>query len=121
MLSVLLAIAIMMSSTGDTWTGTASYYSEAGCVGCSADLRMANGEVFDENDMTIAFNRLPLGTLVVVTNTLNGQAVVAKVTDRGGFESLGRIADLSKGVKEVINCTDLCEVQIKEIVNARSN
>jgi rare lipoprotein A len=76
---------------------------------------MANGERFDENALTVAFNKLPLGALVTVTNVSNEQAVTAKVTDRGGFESLGRIIDLSKGVKEVINCSDLCQVRVEEI------
>jgi rare lipoprotein A (peptidoglycan hydrolase) len=101
--------------TKNTWSGTASYYSESGCVGCSPDLTMANGQRFNENALTIAFNKLPLGALVMVTNVSNEQAVTVEVTDRGGFEALGRIADLSLAVKRVINCSDLCEVRIKEI------
>ena len=97
------------------WNGTASYYSEAGCVGCRADLLMANGKSFKDEGMTVAFNKLPLGAFVEVTNVSNGQAVTVEVTDRGGFEPLGRIIDLSKGVKEVINCSDLCEVKVKEL------
>jgi rare lipoprotein A len=97
------------------WKGTASYYSESGCVGCSKNLTMANGKRFDEDALTIAFNKLPLGSLVKVTNTTNEQVVTVEVTDRGGFESLGRVADLSKKVKEVINCSDLCEVRVEEI------
>ena len=97
------------------WLGTASYYSESGCVGCSPTLTMANGERFNENSLTVAFNKLPLGSLVRVTNLTNEQAVTAKVTDTGGFESLGRIIDLSKGTKEVINCSDLCQVRVEEI------
>jgi rare lipoprotein A len=97
------------------WEGTASYYSEDGCVGCSPDLTMANGKRFDEDALTIAFNKLPLGSLVRVTNLANEQEVTVEVTDRGGFEALGRVADLSKAVKEVINCSDLCEVRVEEI------
>jgi len=98
-----------------SWEGTASYYSESGCIGCSPNLTMANGEGFDEDALTIAFNKLPLGSLVRVTNIANEQEVTVEVTDRGGFEALGRIADLSKGVKEVINCSDLCEVRVEEL------
>jgi rare lipoprotein A (peptidoglycan hydrolase) len=97
------------------WAGKASYYSEAGCVGCSESLTMANGKRFTDEGMTVAFNRLPLGTFVEVTNAANKKAVTVEVTDRGGFESLGRIIDLSKGVKEVLNCSDLCEVKVKEL------
>lgn len=101
--------------TKQTWSGVASYYSESGCVGCSPTLTMANGERFDEDALTIAFNKLPLGSLVRVTNLANEQGVTVEVTDRGGFEALGRVADLSKAVKEVINCSDLCEVRVEEI------
>lgn len=95
-----------------SWKGTASYYSEDGCVGCRDDRLMANGQRFDENAMTLAFNWLPLNTEVVVKNVVNNKGVVAKVTDTGGFNELGRIADLSKGLKEAIGCTDLCEVEV---------
>jgi len=95
-----------------TWKGTASYYSEAGCVGCRADLLMANGQRFDENAMTLAFNWLPLNTKVTVRNASTGISAVATITDTGGFGALGRIADLSKGLKEAIGCTDLCQVEV---------
>jgi rare lipoprotein A (peptidoglycan hydrolase) len=62
--------------------------------------------------MTLAFNQLSLGSKVTVTNIQTGNSQEAEVTDTGGFERLGRIADLSKGLKEAINCTDLCEVEI---------
>lgn len=104
-------------TNGQKWSGTASYYSEDGCVGCSENLTMANGKRFDEDAMTLAFNRLPLGTWVKVSNTLTGKSSIAEVTDTGGFERLGRIADLSKGLKEAIGCGDLCKVEIVEILN----
>ena len=94
------------------WSGTASYYSEDGCVGCSPNLTMANGKRFNENAMTLAFNQLPLGSKVIVTNVETSNSQEAEVTDTGGFEKLGRIADLSKGLKEAINCADLCVVEI---------
>lgn len=99
------------------WKGVASWYGESPehCVGCRADLLMANGQRYNENARTVAFNRLPLGSMVKVTNLANGESVEAEVTDTGGFESLGRIIDLSKGVKELLNCTDLCEVSVAEI------
>lgn len=99
-----------------TYVGLASYYSVAGCVGCSPDLTMANGETFDEDALTLAFNWLPLGTKVSVTNVTSQKTVTAEVTDTGGFNKLGRIADLSKGLKEFIGCTDLCKVEISEVL-----
>jgi rare lipoprotein A len=108
-------VAPQVSPAKQEWRGMASYYSESGCVGCSPNLTMANGKRFDEDALTIAFNKLPLGSLVRVTNLANEQEVTVEVTDRGGFEALGRVADLSKAVKEVINCSDLCEVRVEEI------
>ena len=54
----------------------------------------ASGEPFNMFDMTAAHRTLPLGSLIKVTNLVNGLAVVVRVNDRG--PSLpGRIVDLS--------------------------
>lgn len=88
--------------TGEAWVGVCTYYSHAGCEGCSAGQIMANNEPFDENAMTIAFMRTPLNTLVEVYNHDNKLGVIARVTDRGGFEKYGILADLSLGVARAI-------------------
>lgn len=98
--------------TQPAWTGTASYYSREGCVGCSADLRMANGRPLDDTALTVAFNRLPLGSHVVVRNPKSGLSVRAEVTDTGGFERLGRIIDLTVAVRDAIKCSNLCYVEV---------
>jgi|SRR3989344_3497298 len=87
-----------------SWEGKASFYSESGsgCLGCSSTLTMANGQRFNEKANTLAFMRLPLNSQVLVTNLDNGIDIEAIVTDRGGFEGLGKIADLSKGLAERI-------------------
>lgn len=92
--------------------GIASYYSTKGCIGCSKNLIMANGNPLNDNAFTIANNDLPLGTKVRVENPQTKLAIYAKVTDRGGFNKLGRIADLSIAVKNAIQCTDLCKVRL---------
>lgn len=110
------------------WEGTASYYSVEGCLGCSTNRTMANGETLSDDAMTIAFNHLPLNTEVKVTNPQTKESVIAKVADRGGFNSKGRemsgivgennlnrIADLGVAVKNSISCSDLCEVAIEEL------
>jgi rare lipoprotein A (peptidoglycan hydrolase) len=85
-----------------SWEGTCTYYSHAGCVGCSPGQIMANGEPFREWGMTIAFMELPLNTQVRVTNLDNGRSVIARVTDRGGFWKYGILADLSLGVSTTL-------------------
>ncbi len=43
----------------------------------------ANGEVFNQNELTAAHRTLPLGTKVAVTNVTNGKSVKAEINDRG--------------------------------------
>lgn len=105
----------LSNSYEPVWRGTASYYSRAGCLGCHPQMIMANGQPLDDTKPTIAFNQLPLNSWVSVTNNFTGQEIVVQVTDTGGFESLGRIADLNLATKEAINCTDLCEVTIRPV------
>ena len=81
-----------LSVTGkpfETETGLASWYGPP-----YAGRRGADGTVYDQNAMTAAHLTLPLGTVVRVTNLVNGQNVVLKITDRGPFVQ-GRIIDLS--------------------------
>lgn len=99
-----------------SWTGKVSYYSHDGCLGCGANQITASGEKFDEGDMTLAFNRLPMKTMVLVTNLDTGTSIVAKVNDRGGFERHSRIADLSKGLFIALGAkTDITKIKIEKI------
>lgn len=95
-----------------SYIGIASFYSRAGCVGCSKTLTMANGETLDDYGLTVAFNRVPLNHVVAVTNMITGKSVRAKVTDRGGFERLGRIIDLTIATRDAIGCGHLCKVRV---------
>jgi len=93
-------------------SGKASYYSVAGCLGCSPDRTMANGQRLDDTALTVAYNHAPLNSYLTVTNNRTGQSVRAKVTDRGGFERHGKIIDLSVATKNAIGCGDVCGVKI---------
>lgn len=97
------------------YKGTASYYSRAGCLGCSPNMTMANGQPLNDEAMTVAYNRAPLGSYIEVKNEKTGKSVVAQVTDTGGFESLNRIVDLTLAVKNAIECSSLCQVQITHL------
>ncbi len=55
----------------------------------------ANGETYDENDMTAAHKTLPMPCLVRVTNLGNGRSVVVRVNDRGPYVN-NRIIDMSR-------------------------
>lgn len=56
---------------------------------------MANGEIFDENNPTLAAHKsLPFGTKVKLTNPENGQTQRVVIKDRGPFIK-GRDLDVS--------------------------
>ena len=61
----------------------------------------ASGEQFDMFAMTAAHPRLPLGTLVRVTNLLTRRSVVVRVNDRGPVDPRS-ILDLSYAAAEAL-------------------
>jgi rare lipoprotein A len=79
----------------DAREGLASYYGKAfhGKV-------MASGARFDMNAMVAAHPSYPFGTVVRVTNLLNGRSVELRILDRGpaaGPRADGVIIDVSQG------------------------
>ncbi|MEZ5046103.1 MAG: septal ring lytic transglycosylase RlpA family protein [Chitinophagaceae bacterium] len=74
----------------NTWTGTASYYSNK-----FNGRKTANGEIFSNDKLTCANNFLKLGTYIKVTNTKNNLSVVVKVNDRMNKKNK-RLVDLSQ-------------------------
>lgn len=61
----------------------------------------ANGEIFDENQISAAHPTLPMPVIARVTNLENGKSVVLRINDRGPFAA-GREIDLSKKAAEVL-------------------
>src|SRR6267378_1345269 len=57
----------------------------------------ASGVHFHQEEMTVASRTLRFGTHLLITNPINGNYVIARVTDRGPFVE-GRDIDLSHGV-----------------------
>lgn len=74
--------------------------------------QMANGDRYNQYAMTVAHRTLPFGTTLCIKNPENGVTVVAKVTDRGPYESVYRPGkaprdiDLSKGVADKLGVTE---------------
>lgn len=79
--------------------------------------KMANGKIFDKNKLTCAHPTHPFGTKLLVTNVKNGKSVTVTVTDRGGFQKLGRIIDLSEGAfKQIASLkTGVITVKIEKL------
>lgn len=78
-------------------TGIASWYGP-GFHGKST----ANGERFNEDDLTAAHRTLPMPSMVRVTNLKNGRSLKLKVNDRGPF-ARGRIIDVSRRAAELLD------------------
>lgn len=96
---------------------TASWYAK---YGDDTDpwihARTANGEAFDENAQTAASWIYPLGSIVRVTNKMNGKTVIVRINDRGPSKRLlkkGRTIDLSKGAFSKIADLKLGIIPIK--------
>jgi rare lipoprotein A len=64
--------------------------------------KTASGEAYDMFQFTAAHPRLPLGTLVKVTNLRNQRWVVVRVNDRGPVPK-SRIIDLSYGAAQILD------------------
>jgi rare lipoprotein A len=78
-------------------TGIASWYGPG-----FHDGRTANGEIFDQGELTAAHRTLQLPSLARVTNLENGRSVVVRVNDRGPFKN-GRVMDVSQRAAELLD------------------
>lgn len=97
----------------DTWEGKVSYLARK-----FTGRKTASGEQFDPNALTMAHKTLPFGTLVRVTNPLNGKSVQVRVNDRGPFTA-GRVADLSHAAARQIDMLRAGVAHVRlEIVSA---
>lgn len=120
----MLLLALLMQSCGNQIqrkidpkfigyeeTGKASFYAMK-----FQFRKTASGERFNQLAMTAAHKKLPLGTMVLVTNLENGKSVEVKINDRGPFIK-GRIIDLSRASFAKIGDTrqGIISVKIKTI------
>lgn len=82
-----------------------SDYAEAGIAVIYGDefagLPTANGEIFNQADLSAAHPSLPLPSLARVTNPATGRQVVVRVNDRGPFED-GAQFQLSRGAAQAL-------------------
>lgn len=77
-------------------TGVASWYGPA-----FHGKLTANGEIYNQNDLTAAHKTLQLPSIVRVTNLENGKSIIVRVNDRGPFAH-NRIIDMSKRGAELL-------------------
>ncbi|XCN72711.1 MAG: septal ring lytic transglycosylase RlpA family protein [Candidatus Electrothrix aestuarii] len=77
------------SAQGYEETGVASWYGDP-----FHGRKTANGETYDMYGETAAHKTLPMDTLLLVKNLVNGKTATVRINDRGPFVD-GRIIDLS--------------------------
>jgi len=81
---------------GEKQHGLASWY------GSENGRQTSSGERFDPHKLTAAHRHLPFGTIVRVTNRLNGLSVDVRINDRGPWGDGDRIIDLSSAAADVL-------------------
>jgi len=81
---------------GETQTGLASWY------GADQGRHTASEERFDPDALTAAHRHLPFGTMVRVTNQLNGKSVDLRINDRGPWRH-GRIIDVTDAAADLLD------------------
>lgn len=90
---------IIFNDTVIAVTGKFTLYKKAAHASYYANKfngrRTASGKKFSNDKYTAAHRKLPFGTILRITNEINGQCVLVEVTDRGPF-ARGREIDLSK-------------------------
>ena len=94
---------------GETESGLASWY------GADQGHHTASGERFDPDAMTAAHRHLPFGTIVRVTNQLNGKSVELRINDRGPWRH-GRIIDVSSAAADVLDMKKQGAVPVTVVV-----
>ncbi len=69
-----------LTETSKTFKGLASWYGSD-----FHGRRTANGETYNQFDLTVAHKTLPFNTYLKVTNPDNGKSVIVRVNDRGPY------------------------------------
>jgi rare lipoprotein A len=97
--------------------GVASYYGDK-----FEGRKTASGDIFSQQKMTAACNKLPLGTKIKVTNIRNGKSVEVVINDRL-HPKMKRIVDLTKSAAKKLGYVDhgLTKVKVEVIGEAKKN
>ena len=92
-------------------TGIASWYGPTFHAKATA-----NGEIYNQDDVTAAHKTLPMPSWVEVTNLDNGRQLVVRINDRGPFVE-GRIIDLSRRSAQLLGVDrpGLARVRVRRV------
>ena len=116
-LTLIILFSILNQAQAEVYL-TASWYSRASLIKEGTwkngqERRMANGESFNENNLTCANRLFPLGSMLRVTNLKSGKAVIVKTTDRISKRFAKTRIDLSAGAFDRIDNRQQGIVQVK--------
>ena len=88
-------------------TGIASWYGPD-----FHGRKTANGEIYNQYDMTAAHRTLQMPSFVRVTNLENGRSVILRVNDRGPYKH-GRVIDVSRKGAELLGFVNKGTARVK--------
>jgi len=103
---IVLGFIVLTSftKTTNTTSCTATWYDRHGAL-------TASGVRMHRDSATCAYNALPMGTKLLITNTQNNKQCIATITDRMGnktpnridlsYKTFGNLANHSQGVIKV--------------------
>ena len=95
-------------------------YGKASWYGSDQGHQTSSGERFNPDALTAAARHLPFGTIVRVTNQLNGRSVEVRINDRGPWTG-GRIIDVTSAAADVLKMKTAGIVPVKiEVVELGS-
>lgn len=108
-LAAALASLLATATAAQTFeqTGSASWYGDR-----HHGRRTASGERFDMHKLSAAHPKLPLGSVLEVTNLANNRTVRLRVNDRGPYRS-GRILDVSRAAAEQLGFISAGTAQVR--------
>lgn len=90
LLATIVTFAFSAPAQAQQTHGKATFYGNR-----AHGQRTSDGSRYHKDSLTCAHRTLPFGTLLKVTNKVNGKEVIVKVTDRGPYGP-GRVVDLSR-------------------------
>ena len=114
-LILIVLLALHLSSYAQTtktaWTGIASYYHPK-----FNGRKTSNGQVFNNEKLTAASNRLKIGTKVKVINVKNNKSVVVLINDHMHARNK-RLIDVSSSAAKILGFYEqgICQVKIEVV------
>ncbi|CAN5315957.1 hypothetical protein BH10CYA1_BH10CYA1_54700 [soil metagenome] len=106
---LLSASLVPAVSAANRTTGKATVYADS-----FNGKKTATGATYKKNGVSVASNKFPLGSKVMVKNKKTGKTILARVNDRMGKNSAA-VVDLSKGAAKKLGVKGTASVDAKVV------